>query len=1029
LRALETGDLEYAGYSGFQYCSHSYWAGKPLAVVERDMASYWYAIRKIKQETALHYHEIVWQATLNLMSRAENPCLIRGDAYDEQKMLPLHLQTNDQLAIVFLYLHKLQLCYCFEDYVQALETITKAEKYLGATVGLLVFAIFHFYDSLAQLAVYSDVLQQEQPGILDRVQANQEKMQTWAHHAPMNYLHKFYLVEAEKHRVLGEKIEAIELYDRAIALAKENEYLNEEALAYELAAKFYRSWGKETIARTYMTNAYYAYAQWGAVAKVRDLEARYPQILLHQSLHSPSRQGQPTLNRTDNRTGNRTDNRTGNRTDNRTDITTGSGNAPWDFTTVMKAAQALSSEIVLDKLLGKLMQIVLENAGAESGHLLLDTAGQLLIEVSGRVDRTDADRSDDIVQQSYVQSSQGNAESHQLPLSVVNYVARTHDALVLSDATSDATFSSDPYIATHSPKSVLCTPILHQGKLIGILYLENNLLSGAFTPDRLEVLKLLSSQAAISIENARLYHDLEAANRTLEAKVAERTLELQAKNHDLQQEIRDRQRAEAAAQSANRAKSEFLANMSHEVRTPLNGILGYAQLLRKTTALTEYQQTGLEVIYQSGEHLLTLINDILDLSKIEARKLELHPNDFHLPAFLNSLVKIFKIRACQEVAFLYDPSEGLPTYIHADEKRLRQVLINLLGNAIKFTERGRVTFRVRGVRHQQVECSTICFEIEDTGIGISAEHLEEIFLPFHQVGDNHRKIEGTGLGLTISRQLVQLMGSDISVQSTVGEGSSFRFDVTVPEVTSQQAIAALFQPTIVGYRGDRRQVLVVDNKAENRTILADLLKPLGFEVMEAVDGQDGLTKAHEFHPDLILMDLVMPVLDGFEAIRRLRASRVLEDIIIIAVSASVFDVTEQTSQQSGCHDFLSKPIREEPLLQMLQRHLNLEWVYSQSVEDWQAEHQQASLSASLRANTSIIASFPHPPSQAEIDRLFDLALQGDLRGIVRHITQLEQIDDRWFPLTTQLRQLAKAFEEQQILKLVSQYRDQHREQG
>lgn len=981
---LELGDLVHTGYSACSKCQYAFWSGSELKSLEQEMVKYGKAIAQVNQETALKWHQVFHQTVLNLLGGAENPCLLMGEVYNEAQSLPLHIQFNERTVTHYVFLNKLILCYLFGDFTQAVENAAQAEQYLDGVTGWLTVPFFHFYDSLAQLALYPFGSRSHQKYVLSRVTSNQEKMQKWANHAPMNFQHLYELVEAEKARVLGHYWHAMECYDRAIAGAKEQGYIQQEALASELAAKFFFAHGKDRIAKDYLSQAYCAYAQWGAVAKIADLEKHYPQIFSQASAQSLSvTEGQHTHNRTE-------------------------GNRNWDFTTVMKAAQALSSEIVLDKLLNKLIGMVLENAGADTGCLMLDHGGQLLVHACGGSDRIDI-----------AQHAQAPVDGDQLPLSAINYVVRTHENLVLEDATSDSVFASDPYIATHKPKSVLCTPILHQGKLIGILYLENNLISKAFTPDRLEVLQLLSSQAAISIENARLYHDLEAANRNLEAKVAERTLELQAKNDDLQQEICDRQRAEAAAQSANRAKSEFLANMSHELRTPLNGILGYAQILKKVTPLTEHQRNGLEIIHQSGEHLLTLINDILDLSKIEARKMELHPNDFHFPSFLESLVKIFRVHTRQEITFIYEPLEPLPLYVHADEKRLRQILLNLLSNAIKFTEQGQVTFRVSKIRDRAPGYPMVRFQIEDSGIGISAEDLEEIFLPFHQVGEERRKPEGTGLGLAISRQLVQMMGSDIRVQSTLGQGSIFSFDLTLLEVTSQDESTAVEQLTIVGYRGDRRKILVVDNKRENREVLVGLLKPLGFEIIQAIDGQDGLNKACEFQPHLILMDLVMPVIDGFEAMRRLRATPELKDIIIIAISASVLDFSKQTSEKAGCDGFLPKPIREADLLQYIQMYLNLEWVYEPVDDQWRSEKSNAP-TAPLAATLS----FPPPPSQAELDRLFDLALRGDLQGILEQIVQLEQIDPHWIPFTSRLRQLAKAFEEQKILKLIRQYREQ-----
>ncbi|HSF75172.1 MAG TPA: AAA family ATPase, partial [Microcoleus sp.] len=284
---LETGELEYAGYVLYNYSYASYFVGKQLTQLEKEIENFTDALNKINQKTPLDYLNICWQAVLNLKGNPENSCQLKGEVYDEQAKLKIYSKNRNNLGIHYLYVHKLVLCYLFENYPEALKNIAQIESCLSAASGLFTVAFFYFYDSLVQLAVYpapsqpvSDLATERlQQDILKRVQANQEKMQKWANHAPMNYLDKFYLVEAERHRVLGEKVEAIEMYDKAISLAKENEYINQEALAHELAAKFYLSWGKETIAQAYMQNAHYSYQLWGALAKVEDLEKKYPQFL------------------------------------------------------------------------------------------------------------------------------------------------------------------------------------------------------------------------------------------------------------------------------------------------------------------------------------------------------------------------------------------------------------------------------------------------------------------------------------------------------------------------------------------------------------------------------------------------------------------------------------------------------------------------------------------------------------------------------------------------------------------------------
>ncbi|HEY9805078.1 MAG TPA: ATP-binding protein, partial [Candidatus Obscuribacterales bacterium] len=353
--------------------------------------------------------------------------------------------------------------------------------------------------------------------------------------------------------------------------------------------------------------------------------------------------------------------------------------------------------------------------------------------------------------------------------------------------------------------------------------------------------------------------------------------------------------AKEAAEAASHAKSEFLANMSHELRTPLNGIMGYAQILQRSKRLDTEERSRIDVIYQCASHLLTLINDILDLSKIEAQKVELMPTDFHFPAFLQGVAEMCRIRAeLKDVQFQYQLASELPIGIRADEKRLRQVLINLLSNAIKFTDKGTVSFTV-----SYAAADKIRFEVRDTGIGIEPDKLQAIFQPFEQVGDTRRQTEGTGLGLAISHKIASLMESTIQVQSEIGVGSIFWFDVSLPVAEEWVKTAQTdLHGQIVGIKDRQPKVVVVDDKWANRSVVNNLLSPIGFEIVEAIDGQDGWQKVLEHQPDLVITDLLMPELDGFGLIKQIRESGTCSNIAIIVSSASVFETDQHRSLEA-----------------------------------------------------------------------------------------------------------------------------------
>lgn len=463
------------------------------------------------------------------------------------------------------------------------------------------------------------------------------------------------------------------------------------------------------------------------------------------------------------------------------------------------------------------------------------------------------------------------------------------------------------------------------------------------------------------------------------------------------------------AERANRMKSEFIAHISHEIRTPLNGILGYAQILKNDSTLTQKQLEAMTIIERSGQHLLQLLNDILDLSKIEAGRMEIESETFELSLLLEDIVEMSRIRAAEKgINVIWESAAAVPVVVKGDEKRLRQILLNLIGNAVKYTEQGHVRLRVEtkgeGQRTKGREVSAsrvIRFEVEDTGIGIAPDQLDVIFQPFEKANSKKFHADGTGLGLSISQRLVKMMGSQLHVSSTLDQGSVFWFDLELEAVHADHLGPVKPPSRIIGYKGPRRKILLVDDYYENLMVFRAMLAPLHFDIAEATDGREAIAKATQFRPDLILIDILMPGMDGWEATRQIRQIPQLRDVVILAISASVSEHARIRSLEAGCTDFLPKPLHFESLITELERHLHLEWIYEQPV---------------LPPAESLI-----PPPQDILLVLLKFARIGQILDLQRQIEQLEETSQSSPAFAKRLRQMAENFEMEEICEFLQPY--------
>jgi PAS domain S-box-containing protein len=1057
---IEHGNAQYGGYSLVILVARELACGLPLSRIAEDSSKAVAFAERSANDISLYplkgYDRLVaalrgqpGASTELATAPATEPETTGIDAVLEQ------LESRAGDSVKYEHLAELKRCVLLGEFDNALR-LTRRAGAASMTAGPIFYPMVEisFYQALTLAATcdIQDASARDETFALLRLE--EERFAKWARGCPPNFACFQMIIAAELARLTGDHPLALYRYEQAIAAAALYRLPNMQGLAAERAAAACAARGARGHAADYLQVARAAYGAWEADGKVRQIDANAARHRDTPGLPAPEQLDEQL-----------------------------------DVLSVSKASQAISGEIVLEKLLDTLMRVMIESAGAQKGCLVLFGADGPYLAAEAQVEAQHV---------TVRRPHETNVSASSLPESVLNYVRHSNEPVLLIDATEANSFSGDPYLQAHRPKSLLCLPILRQRELTGLLYLEHKLVTHVFTADRLAVLRLLASQAAISLENARLYTELKESESRIRRLVDSNIIGIffwsidgcvteaneaflrmtgytredvqskQLRRFDLTPpeysaieeraidelrrtgtctpyekeyirkdgsrvpiligsafihgsresgiafvlDLTERKQAEAEraarkvaeeANAANAAKSTFLANMSHELRSPLNAILGFARIVERRPELPPDIKEDLGIVLRSGDHLRMLINQVLDLARSQTGRSVLNETSFDLHSLLHELEDMFALKAEDKGLMLEVQFDDVPHFVRTDLLKLRQVLINLLGNAVKFTRQGRIALRIS--RRTTAAGMRLCFAVADTGVGIEPEELGNLFNPFTQADAGRQAQEGTGLGLSISRSYVRLMGGDIHIESVPGRDTTVSFAIPLQLAAMETTPVSPSGPSrrVVALAAGQPQlrVLVVDDRLDARQLLVRLLTPLGFKVQEAVNGQQAVEIWEAWRPHLIWMDIRMPVMDGCTATRLIKAKPEGQATVIIALSASSFEEERADFLAAGCDDFLRKPLQEEELFGLMQKHLGLRFLYE--------EESPATPGPLAQVQADALTTLPD-----ELRRSLEQALiRLDTDGVASAIAQ---VSDK--PMAHALEKMAHDFHYGEMLQLL-----------